>query len=222
MSPFNEERRDPAAEGPYAVPPSGGPPPQAYAVPPPGGPPPQAGAVPPPYVAGMQPGPGWKGSWNTVASSRRKSVGLAYFLSFLMPGLGQVYVGYYQRGFLHAIIFASLVAVLSSGSARGIEPLFGVFLAFFYLYNIVDAGRRAAFYNLAIDGMQPTDLPEDFKMPAGGGSLVGGLILTGIGLLLFLNLRFDINIDWIVEWWPLVLVAFGVHLVYKALRRKQA
>jgi hypothetical protein len=205
MSTFDEQRREAGGQA------SQGAAPQPGAVPP----------MPPPYaVPGTPPPPGWAGTWKPARDSRRKSVALAYFLSFIMPGLGQVYVGYYQRGFLHAIIFGGIIALLSTGSVRGLEPLFGIFLGFFYLYNIVDAGRRASFYNMALDGLQPMPFPEDFKLPSGGGSLVGGLILTAIGLLLFLNLRFDFDLDWLVEWWPLLLVALGLNLIYKATRSR--
>ena len=42
--------------------------------------------------------------------ARYKSPMLAGFLS-VMPGLGQVYVGYYQVGFVHAIITFSIIGV---------------------------------------------------------------------------------------------------------------
>ena len=37
---------------------------------------------------------------------RSKSPALAAILS-MMPGLGQVYIGYYQRGFVHILVIAS-------------------------------------------------------------------------------------------------------------------
>jgi len=57
-----------------------------------------------------------------VRDTRRKSPAIAAILS-MMPGLGQVYVGYYQRGFVHAVVVASLNHEFSprersSGSAR--------------------------------------------------------------------------------------------------------
>jgi MYXO-CTERM domain-containing protein len=48
------------------------------------------------------------------------------------------------------------------------------------------------------------------------GSIVGGLALLVLGLL-FLGQNFlpDFNFG---DWWPLILVAIGVGLLYKALR----
>ena len=69
--------------------------------------------------------------------------------------------------------------------------------------------------------MRQQELPEDFKMPGGSGSLVGGLLLTLFGILLFLNTKYDIDLDWLADWWPLALVALGLNLVYKAVRARQ-
>src|SRR5438093_2100938 len=86
-----------------------------------------------------------------LRDTRSKSPALAAFLS-MMPGLGQVYVGYYQRGFIHAAVIGSLVTILSSGAVEGLHPLFGLFMAFFWLYNVIDAARRASLYNDALAG----------------------------------------------------------------------
>src|SRR5580765_3468184 len=86
-----------------------------------------------------------------VRDTRSKSPALAAILS-MMPGLRQVYVGYYQRGFVHAAVVASLITILSSNTVERLSPLFGLFLTFFWLYNIIDAARRASLYNDALAG----------------------------------------------------------------------
>ena len=112
---------------------------------------------------------------------RRKSPVLALVLS-LMPGLGQIYVGYYQQGFTNALIVGSVIALLSSNMMRGAEPLFGIFLAFYWLFNVVDAWRRATFYNNALAGIGPATLPEEFAVTAGRGTLAGGVALVIVGV----------------------------------------
>ena len=124
--------------------------------------------APPPSTRYMPPA-------RAVAPQRqRKSPLLACLLSML-PGIGQVYVGHYKLGFLHNIVFASTIMILSM-EIEAIVPLFGIFLAFFFVYNIVDAGRRAALYNLALEGVEGIELPQemDVKLPSFGGSLAGG------------------------------------------------
>lgn len=148
---------------------------------------------------------------------RRKSPVLAAILS-AMPGLGQVYVGYYQQGFIN-IMVVSLVIVMIANARYGslvsnILPLLGLFLAFFWLYNIVDAARRAMFYNQSLAGLGAVDIPEDMKLPKGQGSLAGGVVLIGLGLLLFANTALGMSLEWLERWWPMALVLAGGYLVY--------
>ena len=78
---------------------------------------------------------------------------LAMILS-VMPGLGQVYVGYYDLAFRNILVVCGLLASWRPSRDR-LEPVVGLFLAFFWLHNIVDAGRRASFYNQALAGLRP-------------------------------------------------------------------
>ena len=150
-----------------------------------------------------------------VGDPRRKSPLLASFLS-AMPGLGQVYVGYYQRGFIHAIVVSTLIAMLSVDIGP-LTPLAALFLAFFWLYNIVDAGRRALLYNEALAGRIGFELPEDFKTPALAGSIPGGLAIAVVGGVLLSHTRFRMPLDWLNEWWPVALILFGVYLVGRSV-----
>ncbi len=164
--------------------------------------------------------PAWDPRW---VNSRRKSPLLAALLSF-MPGLGQIYIGYYQRGFVHAGIFACTIAALANGRhGRGLEPLLGVGLGFFFFYQLIDAARRASLYNQALAGLSPAPMPEDFKLPSGRSSLVGGIVITVLGIMILLNTRFDVDfrLDWLEDWWPAFIVLIGVNMVYRSWKAKQ-
>jgi TM2 domain-containing membrane protein YozV len=153
----------------------------------------------------------------SLNDSRRKSPFLAGLLS-AVPGVGQVYVGYYQRGFIHAIVVATIITVLASLEVMALAPLLGIFLGFFWLYNIVDAARRATLYNEVLAGRTDIELPQDLQTPGIGGSVVGGVVLAAIGTILLAHTRFDVALDWLEEWWPASLILFGAYLVYKARR----
>ncbi len=168
------------------------------------------------YLGGQQP----SGGAHQVPKPNRqyKSSAAAGWLS-IMPGMGQIYLGYYQRGFIHIMICATLITALARG-VGSLSPLFAIFLAFFLFYNILDASLRASLVNRAIAGLHGSDLPDDFEMPGSGGGLGTGIILTVLGGLIFLNTKFDVSLDWLEEWWPLALVAGGVYLIRKNMQKK--
>ena len=153
----------------------------------------------------------------------RKSPFVACLLS-LLPGVGQIYVGHYKLGFIHNLVFGATIAFMIAVE-DAYEPLIavlGVFLAFFFVYNVVDAGRRAVHYNLAVEGGQQIDMPEmRMELPSFGGSIGGGAALLVVGVILLLNTRFGISLDWIEEWWPVALIGFGAYLLAKAVQERK-
>jgi hypothetical protein len=153
---------------------------------------------------------------------RRKSVFLAGVLSFL-PGLGQVYLGYYRRGFLHIAVTCGVITLLSGGEHTIFAPFLGIFLGFFWLYNIIDATRMASLYNSILAGHGPEDLRRELVLTGNKGSIAGGIGLILAGGLFFLNTMFHVSLDWLRDWWPLIPVGLGVYLLYRGIqdRRKQ-
>jgi hypothetical protein len=166
----------------------------------------------PPAFAPAAPAPA--SQYLSLLDSRRKSPGLACFLS-LMPGLGQVYVGYYQRGFVHAAVVAPLITLLST-RLEELTPLAAIFLVFFWLYNIIDAGRRAALYNEVLAGRTGIELPADLMLPGLGGSMLGGAVVALVGALLLAHTAFGMSLSWLKEWWPVAVILFGAYLFLKA------
>lgn len=147
---------------------------------------------------------------------RRKSPFMASFLS-LLPGLGQVYVGYYQRGFINIFITGSVFSVLlgSDGSAPYL-PLGIMFMIFFVLYNVIDAGRRATMYNLSLDGIEQATLPDELSNSSLNGSFVGGIGLLLFGVVALSNSLFGFSLEWLEAWWPVAPIGFGAYLTYRA------
>jgi hypothetical protein len=155
---------------------------------------------------------------------RLKSPALATVLS-LVPGLGQVYTGYYRQGFINILVVGSLIAILN-GPERNIEavmPLLVFFLVFFWLFNLVDSYRRALFLNQALSGVAVTELPKDFKLPEQHGSLLIGSLLILAGLVIASHTVFGYSLEWLQRWWPAALILVGAYLVMQAIRdRKRA
>ncbi|MDY0110966.1 MAG: DUF5668 domain-containing protein [Candidatus Krumholzibacteria bacterium] len=140
---------------------------------------------------------------------------LAGFLSGIFPGVGQLYVGYYRQGITLGILFAGIITILAAGEVSPLEPFLGITLGFCWLYGIIDAARRAQAVNRALDGFGQEPLPEDFALP-GGGSMFGGSVLVILGVIMLLHTRFDVSLEWLEEWWPLLLVAVGGWLIWQA------
>src|SRR5262245_48541575 len=67
---------------------------------------------------------------------------LAFVLG-LIPGVGAIYNGQYAKGLVHAIIFGLLVSIISSNTAHGLEPLFGILISAFILYMAFEAHHTA-------------------------------------------------------------------------------
>ena len=149
-----------------------------------------------------------------------KSPFVAGMLS-LIPGLGQIYLGYYKHGFLFMFTFASVITIISSG-LNSLEPLLGIFLSFFFFFTIIDAVRRAKLYNQVIDGVRVAELPGDFDTPELKGSVGVGLLLVCGGGILFLHTMFGMPLDWIQDWWPVFVIGFGLYLIYKDLKDRDA
>jgi|GEM_PF-1023760 len=147
-----------------------------------------------------------------------KSPALASVLS-MMPGLGQIYLGYYKLGFQNMLIMAATIVMLSSGIARGFEPLFGIFLGFFWLYNMIDANRRAHHINRALDGAAEGVDPDKLELPTMEGSRPAGVILIVVGALIFMDLKLGVSLEWLEDFWPLALVGMGGWLIFKGRKK---
>lgn len=214
--PAPPETPPPAAPPPPATP---APAAQAPLAPPPAVPPaaPSYATQPPPAASHTVPSTGGR-----VRGLQQKSPFIACVLS-LMPGVGQIYLGYYKLGFIHNIVFASTIMVLNTRLPDPMYPLLGISLAFFFIYNVVDAGRRAVYYNLALDGVEGIDLPNmQLAVPSFGGSFGGGLALIGVGIVLLSNTLLGFSLNWFEEWWPVAPIALGAYLIWKAIQERSS
>jgi hypothetical protein len=157
--------------------------------PPPPPPPPGSGSGPNPTVAGI----------------------LAGFFPF---GVGAVYTGQYAKGLAHLVVMTLLIAGASAsdhphGEALGV--ICGLGIAFFYVYQIIDAVRSAK----AIQMAQP--IPDPFGLAAtfGGGSKIEtSKIPTGAIVLILLGVLFLLHTMGLTEFgldrfWPLILIFIG-------------
>lgn len=178
---------------------------------------PEAPYAPPPIPPASAAPPAHSDIARQSFDPRQKSPRMAALLS-VIPGLGQVYIGYYTRGFV--LVSSMLMFGLVAGSTPSIEPVPQFAMMFIWLFNIIDAGRMAAMYNQAVAGKQLIELPDDFKMPAMGGSILGGAILVAFGLVALSSTLLGLSLEWIENWWPVFPIAVGAYLLYRGIQER--
>ena len=157
----------------------------------------------------------WEPSQKQLFDPRRKSPLLATILA-VIPGVGQLYIGYYMRGIATAAAFvvAVMMGALVGGTFIPISVMSAIFI---WVFNLIDAGRMAALYNHAAAGSDVVEMPEDFKLPAIGGSILGGVALLLFGGIALSNTAFDYSLQWLEDWWPAFPLALGLYLFTRGM-----
>ena len=192
-------------------------------------------------VGGTMPPPPQPGTVAPVASG---SPGLAALLGFI-PGVGAMYNGEYAKGFIHVLIFATLI-----WAASNIHELFGLAIAAFVIYMPIEAYQTAKARQL---GLQPPDpfgfnnlfsnRPPAAAVPTPGGVApiapvegvpvapvvvedaaddkqipIGAFVLIGLGVLFLLNTFGWMHFDWVWRFWPIILILVGIRVLMKRRR----
>jgi hypothetical protein len=191
-------------------------------------PPPQPGTVPPANAVG--------GS-NPV---------LAAILGFI-PGVGAMYNGEYAKGFVHALIFATLI-----WAASNVSEFFGPLIALFIFYMVFEAYQTAKARRLGLPAPDPFGLnswlsnrvgipmtpPPPVNTPPGAVTVapaetmappdnvadgqnipVGAYILIGLGVVFLMNTFGWFHMGWLFrQFWPVILIALGVHVLIRRTR----
>jgi len=128
--------------------------------------------------------------------------GLAFLLG-LIPGLGAIYNGEYNKALLHIVIFAFIIVGLSSDIGEGLQGLFIVAVCIFPWYMAIDALRVA---KAKAAGTTLADPLESWSK----NRPVGPIVLIGIGVLVLAhNFGFFDSFRVRQLFWPLVLIGVG-------------
>ncbi len=197
-----------------------------------------SGAMPPPGSTAVPPGV------EPVPGLPRP--GLAALLGFI-PGVGAMYNGEFAKGFVHVLIFATLIWMTDH-----LNGIFGLGIAAFVIYMPIEAYHTAQARQLGLPAPDPLGFNHFFgggprpTMPAPGvpvnpgsppatpGMLpteapveepprsqvpVGAFILIGLGVLFLLDELGALHFDWIWRFWPLILIAIGIRVLMQRQRR---
>lgn len=127
----------------------------------------------------------------------------------IVPGMGHLYLGLYQRA---AILFGVWVLFISlAGHSRG--PFPAIAIPFWMVFSIIDASRQAKAINAT--GRPEANILGSDEPVRVSGSLTAGILLILIGGFLLLDRLVTIDLSFLNDWWPLLLVAFGAWQVYR-------
>src|SRR5258708_22521907 len=128
---------------------------------------------------------------------------LAGFFPF---GVGAVYCSQYAKGLAHLLIFGLLI--FASDHAGSWDALFGMGIAFFYVYQIIDAVRTARALQEGLPAPDPLGLAQTFSMGDKFDASkvpVGAVILIGLGGLFLLH-TMGLMENGLDRFWPLLLI----------------
>ena len=140
---------------------------------------------------------------------------LAGFFPF---GVGAVYCGQYAKGLAHLIIFVLLVVGASHSNTDTAGTVFGLGIAAFYFYQLIDAIKSAKALQAGQPAPDPFGLGTMFspgdRRDFSRGVPTGAVVLIGLGVLFLLH---NLGI-WFLEvdrLWPIILIGLGVWLFAK-------
>lgn len=148
-----------------------------------------------------------------LAPRLKKSPGVAGVLS-LLPGMGHVYLGLYQR----AVLFFCIWVVALAIADRGHGPI-GVIVPFWWFFVLIDAVRQANAINAT--GVPEQNLVTGDLQPKISGSLALGVFLILVGVFFLVDRFVTIDLSFLWDWWPLLVIAFGGWQVFTYFKAKQ-
>jgi hypothetical protein len=136
---------------------------------------------------------------------------LAFFLG-LIPGVGAIYNGQYAKGLVHALIVGLVISILNSHAVNGLEPIFAILLMVWWFYMAMEAYHTAR-KRQAGEPVDEYSSLIDFRSHTGQAPVAGiALIVLGIALLLHTLDLF--NFEYLVRYWPALLIVAGVYLLW--------
>jgi hypothetical protein len=171
-----------------------------------------------------------------------KSPAAAGIFSGFLPGAGQLYNGEGSKALLFFLIFAGCISMMPHGP----HPFLPLVFAAFYVYQIVDAVQTAKAINLKAlnavmgePGTAPTGSPAagtagapgfaaSGPIPAAGmpdkpaaeGSVFWGLLLMAVGAIFLLSNFNLVELDRILDFWPVAVILIGLKIIFDALRKR--
>jgi hypothetical protein len=139
------------------------------------------------------------------------SPGLAFFLGWI-PGVGAIYNAQYAKGLVHAVVWGILVSLADSYAAHGVEAVFVMLVIAWTAYMAFEAYHTA---RKRRNG-EPVDEYSSILDLRGRKENVpvAGIALVVLGVLMLLHTLDLLNFERVARYWPILLIAAGLYLLY--------
>jgi len=183
---------------------------------------PAAAFVPPQavYPPAVYPPAGAPPAATRPASGPNPNPAVAGILAGFFPfGVGAVYCSQYAKGLAHLLVFVLLV--FGAVHAGRWDWLFGIGIAFFYVYQIIDAVRTAHALQAGQPAPDPMGLGQAFSMGDkfdSGKVPIGAVVLIGLGVLFLLHTMGIMEYGF-ERFWPLIIIFLGAWMFYRHWER---
>jgi hypothetical protein len=148
-----------------------------------------------------------------IKVQKEKSPALAAFLA-IFPGMGAMYNGNIIKGITYMLVFAVLI-VLTDNANDPDAAVFGMLIAGFFIYQIIDSYNEAGKINQNVLAEEnPASDREDL-------SLFSAIVVLVIGIV-FQLANFDlVTYRQVTRLWPLVLIIFGIKIVFNYFKKEE-
>ena len=127
--------------------------------------------------------------------------------------MGAIYNGNFLKGITYMLIFAVLI-VLTNNAHDPDSVVFGLMIAGFYIFQIIDSYNEAGKLNKIFAPKTKPPGKEDL-------SLFSAIVVLIIGII-FQLANFDLlTYRQVTRLWPLALIAFGIKIVFNYFKREE-
>src|SRR5580704_11209497 len=161
-----------------------------------------------------------------IAPSSGPNPAVAGILAGFFPfGVGAVYCGQYAKGLAHLVIFTLLVWGESVVDNAGLNTILGLGIAFFYVWQIIDAVHTAKAIQKGEPPPDPLGLAQAFGAEPQPGQAMqataatetaaqariptAAVVLIGLGVLFLLQTAGVFSFGW-DRLWPFFLIGLGI------------
>jgi len=129
----------------------------------------------------------------------------------IIPGLGAVFNGEYGKAVIHVLVFGTIISLIERQPAIFVPAL--VAWIFYMPFDAYQTAKAKAASNAG--GATAGIRASEGSRPYARRETIGPILLIAIGTLVLLDQLNLVNLDRVLDFWPLGLIALGVWMLVK-------